>query len=284
MEILVVTGMSGAGKSIIVDALEDMGYFCVDNLPPKLIVTFSKILSQAETYQKVAIVTDIRSSNNFEDIVTYLDYLRDEGYSYKLFFVDANDNTLIRRYKETRRVHPLLNENAGSLSKSISQEREILSPLLSIADYYLDTTSLKAAECKKRVERMLNKNSEHRLNIQCLSFGFKYGVPMDGDLVFDVRCLPNPFYEPDLKYMTGLDKPVCDFIMKYEEATTLRDKFFDLIDYLIPLYNREGKSQLTIAFGCTGGKHRSVCFAELMNEHLNNNGLNVNISHRDISK
>ena len=284
MEILVVTGMSGAGKSVIVDALEDMGYFCVDNLPPKLIVTFSKIIAQAETYSKVAVVTDIRSSNNFEDIVVYLDYLREEGFSYKLFFIDANDHTLIRRYKETRRMHPLLNENGGSLSKSISQERQVLAPLLNLADYYLDTTDMKAADCKLRVAEMLGRSEQKKLNIHCMSFGFKYGVPMDCDLVFDVRCLPNPFYEPELKYKTGLDKPVCDFIMKYDEAVTLEKKFYDLIDFLLPLYIREGKSQLTIAFGCTGGKHRSVCFAELMNKHLDSGEYNVNVSHRDIAK
>ncbi len=283
MEFLVVTGMSGAGKSKVVDALEDLGYFCIDNLPPKLIVTFAQLLDNAaERYEKVAIVTDIRASRHCDEILTYLDHLKNCGFTYKIFFIDASDETLIRRYKETRRRHPLLLENDGSLSKSISMERNKLSGILSAADYYLDSTKLTAAECKKRVGEILLSDSERTLQIHCMSFGFKYGLPMDCDLVFDVRCLPNPFYEPELKPLTGLDMPVSNYIMQFEEAQTLMQKLNDLIDFLIPQYIKEGKSQLTIAFGCTGGKHRSVCFAQKMCEHLSQ--YNVTIHHRDITK
>lgn len=285
MEILIVTGMSGAGKSKVVDALEDLGYFCVDNLPPKLLPTFSKLLDNAsETYSKVAIVVDIRSGPHFEEIHDQLSCLKDSGYTYKLFFIDANDATLIRRYKETRRIHPMIGENDGSLSKSISQERLILSKLLSNADYYLDTTNLAVADCKKRVADLLFENQDRALHINCMSFGFKYGIPIDCDLVFDVRCLPNPFYIPELKNQTGLDKPVSDYVMKFDEAKVLLDKLYDLVDYLLPMYIKEGKSQLTIAFGCTGGRHRSVCFAHNMSEHLKNAKYNVFESHRDITK
>lgn len=285
MEILIVTGMSGAGKSKVVDALEDLGYFCVDNLPPKLLPTFSKLLDNAsETYSKVAIVVDIRSGPHFEEIHEQLSCLTEMGYTYKIFFIDANDSTLVRRYKETRRIHPMVNENGGSLSKSIAQERLILSKLLSNADYYLDTTNLAVADCKHRVAELLLENQDIALHINCMSFGFKYGIPMDCDLVFDVRCLPNPFYIPELKNHTGLEKPVSDYVMKFDEATVLLQKLYDMIDYLLPLYIKEGKSQLTIAFGCTGGRHRSVCFAHSMSEHLKEQKYNVFESHRDITK
>ncbi len=285
MEILIVTGMSGAGKSKVVDALEDLGYFCVDNLPPKLLPTFSKLLDNAsETYSKVAIVVDIRSGSHFEEIHDQLSCLEDLGYTYKIFFIDANDETLVRRYKETRRIHPKINENGGSLSKSIAQERTILSKLLSNADYYLDTTNLPAADCKRRVAELLLENQDLALHINCMSFGFKYGIPMDCDLVFDVRCLPNPFYIADLKNHTGLEPAVIDYVLKFDETRELLKKLYDVVDYLLPLYIKEGKSQLTIAFGCTGGRHRSVCFAHEMTEHLKEQGYNVFESHRDITK
>ncbi len=285
MDFLIVTGMSGAGKSKVVDALEDLGYFCVDNLPPKLLPTFTQLLDNAsETYSKVAIVIDIRSGRHFDNVFDQLASLRESGYSYKIFFIDANDDTLVRRYKETRRIHPMINENDGSLSKSIAQERVILSKILSIADYYLDTTNLAVAACKRRVAELLLENQDKALHINCMSFGFKYGIPVDCDLVFDVRCLPNPFYIPELKNHTGLEKPVSDYVLQFSEATVLLDKLFDVVDYLLPLYIKEGKSQLTIAFGCTGGRHRSVCFAHNMSEHLKQERYNVFESHRDITK
>ena len=285
MEILIVTGMSGAGKSKVVDALEDLGYFCVDNLPPKLLPTFSQLLDNAsETYSKVAIVIDIRSGVHFEEIHEQLSSLLEQGYTCKLFFIDANDETLVRRYKETRRSHPMLNENGGSLSKSIAQERMVLSKLLSNSDYYLDTTNLAVADCKRRVAELLLENQDFALRINCMSFGFKYGIPTDCDLVFDVRCLPNPFYIPELKYHTGLEEPVSDYVLKFDEAKELLKKLYDMVDFLLPLYIKEGKSQLTIAFGCTGGRHRSVCFAHEMSEHLKNKEYNVFESHRDITK
>ena len=181
-------------------------------------------------------------------------------------------------------MHPLLNENGGSLSKSIAMERNRLSSIRAVADYYLDTSSLSAVECKRRVTEMMTDKPDAAMKIHCMSFGFKYGIPTDCDLVFDVRCLPNPFYEPELKEKTGLDKPVKDYVLKFDEATTLLKKLYDLVDYLLPLYVKEGKGQLVIGFGCTGGRHRSVCFAQEMSEHLGNGSFSVSVSHRDINK
>lgn len=286
MELLIVTGMSGGGKSVVVDAVEDLGYFCADNLPLKLLLTFAQLSDSAsERYSKVAVVSDIRSGGEFENIFCYLDDLKNAGFTYKIFFIDADDKTLVRRYKETRRIHPLLNDNDGSLSASISKERELLSGIRGVCDYYIDTSDISAADCKKRVGQILNGSTETALNVHCMSFGFKYGSPGDCDLIFDVRCLPNPFYIPELKEKTGLEAPVRDYVMQFSQATELLKKLTDLIDYLIPLYIKEGKSQLTVGFGCTGGRHRSVCFAEKMSEHLkSDNNLIVSVAHRDIKK
>lgn len=286
MELLVITGMSGAGKSVVVDAIEDLGYFCIDNIPPKLLVTFAQLLEKSSNnYSKVAVVCDIRSGRGFDNIFDYLGDLKKSGFTYKIFFIDADDSTLIRRYKETRRIHPMLNDNEGSLSKSIIKEREALSALKGVADYYLDSSNFSAAECKARVSQFLNGSSGSRLNIHCMSFGFKYGMPADCDLMFDVRCLPNPFYLPELKEHTGLEAAVSNYVMQFDESKELLKKLFDLIDFLIPLYIKEGKSQLVIGFGCTGGRHRSVCFAENMHHHLaDNSELNLTVSHRDIKK
>ncbi len=286
MELLIVTGMSGAGKSVVVDALEDLGYFCADNLPPNLILTFAQLIEKSsDPYSKVAIVSDIRSGRNFDSIFDYLKSLKHEGFDYKIFFIDADNSTLISRYKETRRSHPLHNEIGEALSTCITAEREKLSGVRGLADYYLDTSRLKSGECKIRVNQMLNGDSKRLMNVHCMSFGFKYGVPSDCDLVLDVRCLPNPFYIPELKEHTGLEDSVKDYIMQFDEAIKLRDKIYDMIDFLLPLYIKEGKSQLVVGFGCTGGRHRSVCFAQSLFEHLSNDKkLNLTVSHRDIKK
>lgn len=278
--------MSGAGKSVVVDAIEDLGYFCIDNIPPKLLVTFAQLLeSSSQHHSKVAVVCDIRSGRGFSNIFDYLSDLKNAGFTYKIFFIDANDSVLIRRYKETRRVHPMLNDNEGSLSKSIVMEREKLSALKAVADYYLDSSSFSAAECKARVSQLLTGDSGLKLSVHCMSFGFKYGVPSDCDLLFDVRCLPNPFYIPELKEHTGLEAAVCDYVMQFDESKELLAKLYNLIDFLVPLYIKEGKSQLVIGFGCTGGRHRSVCFAEKMHQYLaDKENLNLTVSHRDIKK
>lgn len=285
MDLMIITGLSGAGKSRVVDALEDIGYFCVDNMPPKLMPTFAQLLlNSRERRDKVAIVTDIRVGGSFGDLFNALVELREINCSPKILFVDASDDVLIRRYKETRRKHPLLEKYNGSITEALAAEREILEPAKSIADYIIDSSYMTPTECKNRVCEMFMENPRNALKVHCISFGFKYGIPNDSDLLFDVRCLPNPFYVSELKEHTGLEAPVKDYVLKWEEAQGLAAKLCDLMDYLIPLYNKEGKSQLVISVGCTGGRHRSVVFAQLLKEHLDKLGCIATVHHRDMKK
>ena len=285
MDLMIITGLSGAGKSRVVDALEDIGYFCVDNMPPKLMPTFAQLLlNSRERRDKVAIVTDIRVGGSFGDLFNALVELREMNCSPKILFVDASDDVLIRRYKETRRKHPLLEKYNGSITEALAAEREILEPAKSIADYIIDNSYMTPTECKNRVCEMFMENPRNALKVHCISFGFKYGIPNDSDLLFDVRCLPNPFYVSELKEHTGLEAPVKDYVLKWEEAQGLAAKLCDLMDYLIPLYNKEGKSQLVISVGCTGGRHRSVVFAQLLKEHLDKLGCIATVHHRDMKK
>lgn len=286
MELLIVTGMSGSGKSAVTDALEDLGYFCADNMPPALIPTIAQFISTSnDSNQKVATVTDIRvGEKSLRDFYTAFETLRSMNYSYKILFVDAADDVIIRRYKETRRKHPLFEKCDGSLSASVEKEREILQNIRAMADYTIDTSKTTVSECKQRVVELFLDNPENSMKICCMSFGFKYGIPGDADLVFDVRCLPNPFYIPTLKYRTGLEKDVSDFVMKFDQSKMVLKKLNDLIEYMVPLYREEGKSQLVIAIGCTGGRHRSVCFAEQIKDTLAAKGNSVSIKHRDIEK
>lgn len=285
MDLMIITGLSGAGKSRVVDALEDIGYFCVDNMPPKLMPTFAQLLlNSRERRDKVAIVTDIRVGGSFGDLFNALVELREMNCSPKILFVDASDDVLIRRYKETRRKHPLLEKYNGSITEALAAEREILEPAKSIADYIIDSSYMTPTECKNRVCEMFMENPRNALKVHCISFGFKYGIPNDSDLLFDVRCLPNPFYVSELREHTGLEAPVKDYVLKWEEAQGLAAKLCDLMDYLIPLYNKEGKSQLVISVGCTGGRHRSVVFAQLLKEHLDKLGCIATVHHRDMKK
>jgi len=285
LELLIITGLSGAGKSRGVNALEDIGYFCADNMPPKLIPTFIQlILDSREARPRVAIVSDTRAGGSFKDLFAALDELKAMKIAYKILFFDASSEVLLRRYKETRRKHPLLEQHNGSVLDAIEAERTILQPARQIADYIIDTSNLSAIECRERISQLFLENPANSMRIHIISFGFKYGIPNDSDLVFDVRCLPNPFYIDSLKERTGLEQPVYDFVMKWEQAVGLRDKLFDLIDFLLPHYRSEGKSQLVISIGCTGGRHRSVVFAELIKAHLTDDGLFLSINHRDIKK
>lgn len=285
MELLIVTGMSGAGKSAVVDALEDLGYFCADNLPPEIIPTIAQFVNQTDNTKKIATVTDIRVGEKmFKEFSKVLQTLEEQNYNYKILFVDASDEVLVRRYKETRRKHPLLDKCDGSLHAAIAMERERLLNLRIRSDYIIDTSKSSVAECKQRVNELFLENPNCALSIRCMSFGFKYGIPSDADLVFDVRCLPNPFYVPSMKYRTGLEKDVSEYVMNSEHSVNVLNKLNDLIDYMIPLYIEEGKSQLVIAIGCTGGRHRSVCFAEKIRENLVGLGYKVTTKHRDIEK
>lgn len=285
MDFIIVTGMSGAGKSRAIDAFEDIGFYCIDNMPPKLISKFAEICLQSEgKISRVAIVTDVRGGELFQGLFDELELLKSQNFSYKLLFLDASDGVLMRRYKETRRRHPLLDVVKGSIEDAVKSERMLLKPARERADYIIDTTHLSSAQLKERISNIFLDNVATGMLINCMSFGFKYGAATEADLVFDVRCLPNPFYVDELKKQTGLDKPVREYVMNWPQSTELANKIIDLIDFLIPYYLDEGKSQLVIAFGCTGGKHRSVTFAELLYAHLSDRGNKVTVNHRDILK
>lgn len=285
MNFLIVTGMSGSGKSSVINALEDIGFYCIDNMPPQLIPKFGDICVQSgKQIDKVAIVTDIRGGELFLDLDDGLDFLKSNNLDYKVMFLDAENETLLRRYKETRRRHPLDEKACGSLNGAIEMERNILSNAREISDYYINTTGFSLTQLKETVNSLFLENPNESMSVQVVSFGFKYGGSPEFDLVFDVRCLPNPFYVESLKKLTGLDAAVSEYVMKFEQSRELAEKLGDLIDFLIPLYVREGKSQLVIAFGCTGGKHRSITFAELMAKRLAGNGVKCRVTHRDIDK
>lgn len=284
MQLVIVTGMSGAGKSRAIDTLEDIGFFCVDNMTPKLIPTFVQLLNDtAEVREKVAIVADIRLGGSFAQLFSAIEELKAMECNYKILFIDADNDVILRRYQETRRKHPLLNyDDSHTLQEIISKEREILKKARNIADYVIDTSLISPAQLKERVAKLFLEDLTATLKVNVISFGFKYGSPKDSDLVFDVRCLPNPFYVPELKNHTGLEAPVRDYVMSFKEARDLEPKLLDLINYLVPLYRSEGKSQVTISVGCTGGKHRSVVFAEIIYNSIKEKGFNVSVYHRDI--
>lgn len=285
MEFLIVTGLSGAGKSRAMDALEDIGFYCADNIPPKLIATFYELSRQAKgTLSRVAVVTDIRGGDMFSSLLETLDRMQEEKKEYRLLFLDANDFVLVNRFKETRRKHPLSDNCLGSLEQAVRLERDVLRPVKERADYVIDTSLLSPAQLKERISGLFLGDASDALRIHCVSFGFKYGIPAEADLVMDVRCLPNPYYVEELKGLTGLDEPVRSYVMKWDQTKGFVRRFFDLVDFMIPLYCDEGKSQLVIAIGCTGGHHRSVTLAELLYNHLLQKDLRVSVNHRDIHK
>lgn len=285
MEFVIVTGLSGSGKSCTVNALEDIGFYCVDNMPPELIPKFADICAKSDgKIDRVAIVTDIRGGDLFLKLNDTIITLQNSGLNIKILFLDAEDEVLIKRFKETRRKHPLDETVHGSLHRAIKVERELLVSIKEMASYYIDTSSLSNAQLNERVNEMFLENANDSMQISLMSFGIKYGANSEADLVFDVRCLPNPYYITELREKTGLDECVREYVMKFEQAQTLLLKLEDLIEFLIPLYIQEGKSQLVIAFGCTGGKHRSVTFVEKINEFLITKGIKARISHRDIKK
>ncbi len=243
MDFLIVTGMSGAGKSRAIDALEDIGFYCVDNVPPQLISKVAEIcLAGNSRINRVAVVTDMRGGDLFYGLFEELDQMRDRGLAYKLLFIDAADSELIRRYKETRRRHPLLDLAAGNIAEAIRNERILLRPARERADFVIDTTHLSANELKQRMNTIFLDNIRNSMLISVMSFGFKYGVPPEVDLVFDVRCLPNPFYVDSLRSRTGLDQEVREYVMQAPESEELLEKLRDLVSFLIPLYQKEGKA------------------------------------------
>ncbi len=284
MKFIVVTGLSGSGKSGALNILEDIGFYCVDNMPPELIPRFFEICKESKTaFDKIAIVTDIRSGDMFLKLDEMVDELQNK-LDLKVLFLEANEEVLIRRFKETRRKHPLYESSDNSLQNALNKEKEMMLPIKGKANYYLDTSNLSASEFKERINSMFLEHVEESMQITLMSFGFKHGANTEADLLFDVRCLPNPYYVPELKHLTGLEQVVRDFVMQYEQSKELYQKICDLVEFLIPLYIKEGKSQLTIAFGCTGGKHRSVTFAEKMYKFLDEKNYKIRINHRDVRR
>ncbi len=285
MDLLIVTGMSGAGKSQAANALEDMGYYCVDNVPPAIIPSFVTLSERSgDTLSKIAIVTDVRGGNMFSEISDVLKSLKNQNIEYKVLFLDASDDVLVRRYKENRRKHPLADKGTESLSNAVQTEREMLRKIRRKADYIVDTSFISISQLKMKLSDIFFGSVNNVMKIQCKSFGFKYGTDTEADLVFDVRCLPNPFYDEKLKNKTGLEPEVQYYVMNSKESHDFLNKLLSFIDCSVPLYAKEGKSQLVIAVGCTGGMHRSVTFAELIGKHLIENGYDCTIVHRDMLK
>jgi UPF0042 nucleotide-binding protein len=268
-----------------VRALEDMGFYCVDNVPPSLLSKFAELPEQSQgKINRVALVVDVRSQDMFSDYLVCLEELRAGGYAFRILFLTCSDAALQTRYKETRRRHPLQTSDSVTISEAIALEREMLKEASQDADYTIDSTMLSATQLQNRVREMFSGSGSRSMVITAMSFGFKYGLPADADLAFDVRCLPNPFYVEELRELTGLDAPVREYVMGNASAKGLEERLRGLLDFLTPLYLQEGKSQLVVCVGCTGGKHRSVVFAEVMREHCAGLGFAVNVVHRDMGR
>lgn len=287
MEFVIITGLSGAGKTSALHAMEDIGYYCVDNIPPLLLDTFYDLCDNSvdKRMKKVAVVVDMRSGDMFRELADIISKCKLSGKRFKLLFLDTKRDTLIVRYKETRRKHPLAHEfSGGSTEKAVELELELMKSVKSISDYVIDTSYMTPKQLKERVTTMFSEGADNGMLVTFMSFGFKYGIPLEADLIFDVRCLPNPFYIKELKHKTGLDEEVRQYILGFDVTQGFIDKLLSFLDYTVPLYKEEGKSEVVIGIGCTGGKHRSVTLARLFNSHFIENGQQSAIHHRDIWK
>ena len=289
MRFVIVTGMSGGGKATAINMLEDAGFYCVDNIPVSLIEKFAELITKPDNdITKVALGIDSRAGQAFEEVAGIIDSLKESGIPIEVLFMDCSDQVLIKRYKETRRVHPMNVGDAGSrIEDGIKKEREVLADIKKRADYVIDSSQLLTRELKKELDKIFVKDEGYNsLMITILSFGFKYGIPSDADLVFDVRFLPNPYYVEELKHQTGNDKPVQDYVKSFPECGQFLDKLTDMLNFLIPGYVQEGKYQLVVGIGCTGGQHRSVTIANELYDRLKKSGGNfgIKLSHRDVKQ
>lgn len=283
MEVLIITGMSGAGKTVAVHSVEDLGYFVIDNMIPSLVGKFIDVMEESAQYNKVAMVMDSRALGFYDQIAATIAMLRQrDDLNVNVIFLDASDEKLVSRYKETRRSHPLSSQ--GTILQGIKKERELMNGLKSRADIIIDTTTLTPRNLKLRIADYFGEGEGSNFYIEVMSFGFKYGLPLDADIVMDVRFLPNPFYVPELKHLTGNDAAVQEYVMKSRAAKNFYHHFLDLLKTTIPGYIKEGKSSLTIAIGCTGGQHRSVTIANRLAADLKKNNYTVNVHHRDVDK
>lgn len=286
MDFFIVTGMSGAGKSRAASVLEDMGFYCVDNMPPELIPTFAEMCIAANSrFQHVALVTDIRAGVDFSALFTALENIKTLSCNYKILYFEASADVIIQRYKETRRRHPLFTEGT-TIEKTIEKENKILEGVRARADYIIDTSSLTGSMLRERIHNLFSENEIRDLSmiVNVSSFGFKFGIPTDADLVFDVRFLPNPYYKLNLREKTGLDSEVYDYVMKWQQTSDFIKHLHNMIEFLLPQYVEEGKTSLNIAIGCTGGRHRSVALTEELGGYISSLGYNTVKMHRDASR
>ncbi|OAT72342.1 RNase adapter RapZ [Parageobacillus thermoglucosidasius] len=283
IQVVIITGMSGAGKTVAIQSFEDLGFFCVDNLPPTLLPKFLELMKESgNKMNKVALVMDLRSRDFFDSLFTALDDLAEQSWvTPQILFLDANDSTLVARYKETRRTHPLAPN--GLPLEGIRLERKLLEELKGRAQIIYDTSDLKPRELREKILQQFSSHAQQTFTVNVMSFGFKYGVPIDADLVFDVRFLPNPHYIEHMRPKTGLDEEVSSYVLKWGETQKFLEKLIDLLTFMLPHYKREGKSQLVIAIGCTGGQHRSVAIAEYIARHFAND-YKTHVSHRDMER
>jgi UPF0042 nucleotide-binding protein len=283
VDLTIVTGMSGAGKSETIHVLEDLGFYCVDNIPPQLIFPFVELLNMESKITKAALVSDIRVGEFFDDLVVAIEDMEKKKINFKILFLEADDKVLINRYKSSRRKHPL--SPTGRIEDGIKKEREKLAPIKEKASYTMDTTNTSIKEHRESLKMMFTDNkASNSFLLNITSFGFKYGICIDADLVFDVRFLPNPFYIKKLKPLSGLDENIAEYVFSFKQTLTFLHKLEELLEFLIPYYINEGKSQLIIAIGCTGGRHRSVAIASALCEKMKANGHWASIEHRDINK
>ncbi|MDI6603749.1 RNase adapter RapZ [Aceticella autotrophica] len=283
MRFVIITGLSGAGKSQALKAMEDIGFFCIDNFPPALIPKLADLFYESKNIDKVALGMDLRGGQLFKDIFSALEYLKKNKYDYEIIFLEASNEVLIKRFKETRRKHPL--SDGGRIITGINDEKQKLEDIRRMANSIIDTSNLTAAQLKQELFNIFLEGRKFKgIIVNVMSFGYKYGIPLDADLVFDVRFLPNPYYINELKSLTGNDAKVRDYVMKWDEAKEFLNKLDDMIEFLLPFYIREGKSQLVIAIGCTGGKHRSITIVNALYEILKERGYSVVVDHRDIGE
>lgn len=287
MEFVIITGMSGAGKTSALHILEDIGYYCVDNIPASLLATFYTLCSKSDDdmMKRVAVVVDVRGNENYDKMNTDIEEFKASHNDVKILFIDAKTDTLIIRYKETRRKHPLSERlKDGTVAEEVEYEKALLMPVRRLADYKVDTSYMSNKQLRERIMSMFMDDTSQGLTLTFMSFGFKYGIPLEADLIIDVRCLPNPFYIPELKPLTGNDKVVRDYVLNSEDTQKFLRLTLDLLDFSVPLYLKEGKSELVVGIGCTGGKHRSVTIARCLKEHFYQKGYKCVIQHRDVNK
>ena len=286
MEILVISGLSGAGKSCAASCLEDIGYYTVDNMPAAIIPKFAEFSAESDgRYDRVALVNDIRGGvDSFHELLEVIDRLREGGTVCRLLYLEADTQSIIKRYKETRRRHPLM-ESGAPIEDAVKRETELLRPLRERADFVIDTTQLSAAKLRGELYRLFaEKGQQSRMSVNVVSFGYKYGVPLEADLVFDVRFMPNPYYVPELRYQTGMNDDVYNYVFSFPQTKEFLSKLEQMLAFLLPLYQEEGKAVLVVAVGCTGGRHRSVSIARAVTEYLNKLGYAAYENHRDITR